>query len=301
MRVWKYRIRIAGTAPICRCLDLPQSIAEIKRSPALIPKPKDWGKNITIAGYYFLPLASSYTPPPELKSFLQAGPPPIYIGFGSIVVENPDALTQKIFEAIQLANVRAIVSQGWGELGGSATTIPPNVFMLGNCPHDWLFERVSCVVHHGGAGTTAAGIAAGKPTVIVPFFGDQPFWGSMMARSGAGPPPIPAKSLTASNLAAAIAFALKPEVLANASLLGHRIGEERGSDNGVRCFHDRLPLGIMGCSMSPHRTAVWKISKTDIKLSALAATVLKEAKLLDLRRIKLCVQSVRFPSLDPQV
>lgn len=236
-------------------------------------------------------------PPPELESFLQAGPPPIYIGFGSIVVDDPDALTQNIFEAIRIANVRAIVSQGWGDLGGSMRIIPPNVFMIGNCPHDWLFERVSCVVHHGGAGTTAAGIAAGKPTVVVPFFGDQHFWGSMMARSGAGPPPIPAEMLTASKLAAAIVFALKPAVLENASLLGQRIGEERGSDNGVQSFHDRLPLGIMGCSMSPHRAAVWKVPRTDIKLSVLAATVLRKEKLLDLRRVKLCVESAQSPLL----
>ncbi|KAJ9639324.1 hypothetical protein H2199_006357 [Coniosporium tulheliwenetii] len=84
--------------------------------------------------------------------------------------------------------------------------------MLGDCPHDWLFERVSCVIHHGGAGTTAAGIAAGKPTIVVPFFGDQPFWGEMIAQAGAGPHPIPFRHLGAYNLAAAIKSALAPEV-----------------------------------------------------------------------------------------
>lgn len=153
----------------------------------MIPKPTDWGQNITIAGFFFLPLASTYSPPPELLSFLEAGPPPIYIGFGSIVVADSDALTATVFEAIKIANVRALVSKEWGTIGGSSAATSPNVFMLGNCPHDWLFKHVSCVIHHGGAGTTSAGIAAGKPTVILPFFGDQPFWGDMVATAGAGP------------------------------------------------------------------------------------------------------------------
>ena len=258
------------------------------RSPTLIPKPLDWGNNITIAGFYFLPLASSYLPPPDLKAFLEAGPPPIYIGFGSIV-DDPDALSENFFEAIRLAGVRALVSKGWSDLGGSSAAIPPNIFILGNRPHDWLFERVSCVVHHGGAGTTAAGIAAGKPTVVVPFFGDQPFWGYMVARSRVGPRPIPAKLLTAENLAAAIKDALQPAAQENAKMLGQRIGEERGSDNGAKSFHDRLPLGIMGCSMTPHRAAAWKVRKTDIKLSAMAVTVLSKEGLLDSHKLKLCV------------
>ena len=96
----------------------------------------------------------------------------MYIGFGSIVVDDPTGMTKLIFEAVKLAGVRALVSKGWGGLGADEIGIPEDVFMLGNVPHDWLFKHVSAVVHHGGAGTTAAGIAAGKPTVVVPFFGD---------------------------------------------------------------------------------------------------------------------------------
>lgn len=257
------------------------------RSPSLIPKPRDWGHNISIAGFFFLALASSYTPSPDLVSFLEAGPAPVYIGFGSIVADNPHALTETIFEAVRMTGVRALVSKGWGGLGESVTAIPPNIFMLGNCPHDWLFERVSCVIHHGGAGTTAAGIAAGKPTIVIPFFGDQPFWGSMVARAGAGPQPIPIKKLTASNLAAAITNALEPPMLENARILGLKISEERGSDVGVKSFHDRLPLRIMSCSMAPHRVAAWKVRKSNIQLSAMAATVLRKEGLLDFHRLKL--------------
>lgn len=204
------------------------------------------------------------------------------------MVDDPDALTRKVFEAVRLAGVRALVATGWGGIGGS-TQVPSNVFLLGNCPHDWLFERVSCVVHHGGAGTTAAGIAAGKPTVIVPFFGDQPFWGSMIARAGAGPQPIPSSALTASNLAAAITAALRPEIIEQAKALGRKIGAERGSENGAKSFHDRLPLKIMCCSMAPHRVTVWKVRKGDIKLSALAATVLRKEGLVNFEKLQLWV------------
>lgn len=125
-----------------------------------------------MAGFYFLPLANSYKPDPALQRFLEAGPPPVYIGFGSIVVADPNGMTNMIFEAAARAGVRALVSKGWGGLGSNDLQVPDNVFLLGNVPHDWLFQHVSAVCHHGGAGTTAAGIAAGKPTIVVPFFGD---------------------------------------------------------------------------------------------------------------------------------
>jgi UDP:flavonoid glycosyltransferase YjiC (YdhE family) len=144
-------------------------------SPSLIPKPSDWSTQISVSGFYFLKLASNYTPASDLQAFLDAGPPPVYIGFGSIVVDDPNAMTKIIFEAIKITGQRALVSKGWGGLGADEMGVPEGVFMLGNVPHDWLFQRVSCVVHHGGAGTTAAGITCGKPTVVVPFFGDQPF------------------------------------------------------------------------------------------------------------------------------
>ncbi|KAJ4342529.1 hypothetical protein N0V95_006930 [Ascochyta clinopodiicola] len=131
-------------------------------SPALIPKPKDWGAHISISGFYFLNLASGYSPPPDLQAFLDAGEPPVYIGFGSIVLDNPSAMTELIFEAVKKTGQRVLLSKGWGGMGAEELQVPESVFMLGNVPHDWLFKHVSCVVHHGGAGTTAAGITAGK-------------------------------------------------------------------------------------------------------------------------------------------
>ncbi|KAI9744456.1 MAG: hypothetical protein M1818_001985 [Claussenomyces sp. TS43310] len=256
-------------------------------SPALIPKPKDWGQHISISGFYFLSLASSFTPDTTLSSFLANGPPPIYIGFGSIVVDDPRAMTNLIFEAVKRAGVRALVSKGWGGLGSDELAAPEGIFMLGNVPHDWLFKHVSCVVHHGGAGTTAAGIALGKPTVIVPFFGDQPFWGNMISRAGAGPPPIPFKQLTAEKLADAITSALEPLTLEKAQGLGEQIREEKGTEVGGKSFHDHLDVDNLRCSLAPSRVAVWRVKRTKIRLSALAATVLANASLMDFADLKL--------------
>ncbi|KAH8657897.1 putative glucosyl/glucuronosyl transferase [Xylariales sp. PMI_506] len=256
-------------------------------SPALIPKPKDWGPPISVAGFYFLDLASNYTPPPDLQSFLDAGPPPVYIGFGSIVLDDPNAMTELIFEAVRKTGQRVLLSKGWGGMGANELRIPDGVFMLGNVPHDWLFKQVSCIVHHGGAGTTAAGIAAGRPTLIVPFFGDQPFWGAMVARAGAGPPPIPHKKLTADNLADAIRFCLKPESLERARELANKIVAERGSDMGALSFHQYLEVDRLRCILAPSRPAVWRIKRTQVRLSAFAACTLANANLLDFHDLKL--------------
>lgn len=258
-------------------------------SPALIPKPRDWGSHISISGFYFLDLASEYTPDPDLKAFLDAGPTPVYIGFGSIVLEDPNKMTELIFETVRKTGQRVLLSKGWGGMGADElrSRTPEGVFMLGNVPHDWLFKQVSCVVHHGGAGTTAAGITAGRPTIIVPFFGDQPFWGAMVARAGAGPDPIPHKQLTAERLADAINFCLRPESLERARDLASRISSERGSDTGALSFHQYLEPDRLRCLLAPSRCAVWRIKRTKIRLSAFAACTLANANLLDFHDLKL--------------
>jgi UDP:flavonoid glycosyltransferase YjiC (YdhE family) len=256
-------------------------------SPALIPKPKDWGPHINVSGFYFLSLASNYQPSPELQRFLDAGPPPVYIGFGSIVVDDPNEMTRLIFEAVRQSGQRALVSKGWGGFGSDDLEVPENVFMLGNVPHDWLFQRVSCVVHHGGAGTTAAGIAQGCPTVIVPFFGDQPFWGAMISRAGAGPDPIPSKELTADKLAEGIKTALTDSSVQKAKELASRIAHEKGSDLGAKYFHDAMDVDSMRCSLAPSRVAVWQIKRTNVRLSALATAVIGQERHLDFSELHL--------------
>jgi UDP:flavonoid glycosyltransferase YjiC (YdhE family) len=246
------------------------------RSPAVLPKPRDWPEHIDICGFSVLPAKSDYKPPNEIKNFLNSGPTPLYVGFGSIVVDDQIKLTRIVFEAIKNAGQRAIVSKGWGNLGVDEVDVPENILIVGSVPHDWLFERVSCVIHHGGAGTTAAGLALGRPTIIVPFFGDQQFWGGIVAAAGAGPTPIHHKQLTVEKLTGAIEMALKPSTQKKAQEIATKMQEESGVRDGVRSFHRHLNLNPLRCSICPDRPAVWRVKRTQIRLSAFAAAVLVE-------------------------
>eukprot|EP00743_Colponemidia_sp_Colp-15_P006113 GILK01006571.1.p1 GENE.GILK01006571.1~~GILK01006571.1.p1 ORF type:complete len:965 (-),score=132.21 GILK01006571.1:54-2915(-) len=236
----------SGGASLLHDLKVPHAYAY---SADFLPKPLDWGRHIDVTGYYFLDeLAMDYEPPADLKAFLDAGEPPIYIGFGSIVVDNFVTFVKIIIAAVQELNLRAIFSIGWSDLG-SDYKLPESIFNLESCPHDWLFPRCSVVIHHGGAGTVAAGLRAGKPTIVVPFFGDQKFWGKMIASNGAGPEPIPLSILTQDTFKQALQFCLNPEVKQKAELLGSRIRHEDGIAEGVRVFHKQLPLDIMTCEV----------------------------------------------------
>lgn len=192
-----------------------------------------------------------------------------------------------IFDAIHLAGIRALVSKGWGGLGADDVGLPEGVFMLGNVPHDWLFQHVSAVVHHGGAGTTAAGIKAGKPTLVVPFFGDQPFWGAMIARAKAGPDPVRYKDLTAEKLAEAIKFCLEPDTQERAKEMGQQIREEDGTGVGASSFHRHLNFDSLRCSLAPSRTATWRVRRTKVRLCPLAMEVLVAEGLLEYKDVKL--------------
>jgi hypothetical protein len=257
-----------------------------------VPKPPDWGPEIDIAGFVFLDLASSFKPPEELAKFLKAGQPPVYIGFGSIVVDDPNRFTQLIFEAIRLAGVRALVSKGWGGFGGGEIEIPETVFMLENTPHDWLFPQVAAAVHHGGAGTTAIGLKCAVPTMIVPFFGDQPFWGEMVSKARAGAfECIPYKKLTAEKLAEGIKQCLTDEAKVNVTKIAESIAKEGdGAANAVRSFHRHLPLigeRTMRCSILANRVSVWQLKGTNLRLSTLAADILVEQKKLRWKDLRL--------------
>jgi UDP:flavonoid glycosyltransferase YjiC (YdhE family) len=247
-----------------------------RRSPAVLPKPKDWGDNIDICGFSFLPTKSDYAPPDDLKAFLEAGPTPIYVGFGSIVVDNQIKLTKTVFEAIQKSGQRAIISRGWGNLGVEGVDVPDGILVIGSCPHDWLFRQVSCVIHHGGAGTTAAGLALGRPTIIIPFFGDQEFWGRIVAKAGAGSFPIPHKQLTADKLSTAIEMALRDSTKERAQEIAKKMANESGVQEGVCSFHRHLNMKRLQCAICPSRPAVWHLKHTEIGLSAFAASTLVE-------------------------
>ncbi|KAL2167509.1 hypothetical protein VTG60DRAFT_1161 [Thermothelomyces hinnuleus] len=261
-------------------------------SPGLVPKPADWGDEVDVAGFVFLDLASPFDPPDELVRFLEADEElPIYIGFGSIVVDDADRFTQMIFEAVKMAGVRALVSKGWGGLGGDSLDVQPQVHLLDNTPHDWLFPRVRACVIHGGAGTTAIALKCGKPTMIVPFFGDQPFWGSMVTNAGAGPEPLPYRHLTAEGLAEGIRYCITGEARSGPERIARQIEQEGdGAENACHAFHRGLAVQgrrSMRCGLLPDRVAVWQAKKTGLRLSAVAAEMLVQRRLLSWKQLHL--------------
>jgi len=220
---------------------------------SLIPKPAEWGPHIDLANFIFLDQAETYTPPPDLTAFLAAGERPICVGFGSAVVQDPVATTRTIYAALAQAGARGIVLRGWGHLGGEGP--PPNVYVIDECPHDWLFPRCRAVCHHGGAGTTSAGLRAGLPTVVVPFFGDQFFWGQIVCAAGAGPTPIPIETLDAVSLADAFAACGRPQMRARAEELGAKIRMTDGVELVVDSLRRHLPIGAMQCARNPEHLA----------------------------------------------
>ncbi|RSM17141.1 hypothetical protein CDV31_004034 [Fusarium ambrosium] len=248
-------------------------------SPALVPKPADWGSNIDVCGFFFRE-PPDYTPNPELDEFLQPGPPPVYIGFGSIVIDDPGRMSQMILEAVRISGTRALISRGWSKLDGPESS---NVMFLGDCPHEWLFQHVAAVIHHGGAGTTACGLLNGRPTTIVPFFGDQPFWGNMVAAAGAGPEPIPQKSLTVDNLVEAIRFCLTKEAAEAADKIAAKMRSEEGVKAAVASFHNHLPRDELECDIIKGQPAVWTCSKKNrrLKLSKPAGEILSSHLKID--------------------
>nr|XP_023922988.1 sterol 3-beta-glucosyltransferase UGT80A2 isoform X1 [Quercus suber]XP_023922989.1 sterol 3-beta-glucosyltransferase UGT80A2 isoform X2 [Quercus suber] len=229
-------------------------------SPHLVPKPKDWGPKVDVVGFCFLDLASNYEPPESLVKWLEAGDKPIYIGFGSLPVEEPEKMTQIIVEALEITKQRGIINKGWGGLGNLAEP-KDSIYLLDNCPHDWLFLQCKAVVHHGGAGTTAAGLRAACPTTIVPFFGDQPFWGDRVNARGVGPPPIPIDEFTLPKLVEAINFMLDPKVKERAVELAKAMENEDGVTGAVKAFFKHLPFKKPEPEPEPVTSSFFSLSK----------------------------------------
>lgn len=197
-------------------------------SPHLLPRPSDWPDNYYVTGRWTLE-EENWQPPKPLQDFLAAGEPPIYVGFGSMVGFDRSFVMREVLTALD--GRRALLSSGWNELGSSS--LPSNVFRIGPIPHDQLFPHVSMVIHHGGAGTSHSAAAAGAPSVVVPFTGDQPFWASRLKWAGVAPESVPYKHLTSSLLRRRIMDASSPGVRQRAEVLGRLMREEKGVQNAV--------------------------------------------------------------------
>jgi len=204
-------------------------------SPSVLPQPPDWGQWLHTTGYWFLGRPDGWQAPRELTDFLASGPPPVFIGFGSMNNIAAERLTGTVLQALELTDQRGILATGWGGMGHA--DLPDTVFRVEDVPHDWLFERVKAAIHHGGAGTTSASLRAGVPTLVVPFFADQPFWGWRVAELGVGPEPISHRSLGVEQLAGAIRRLISDrEMQARAAAMGRRIRSENGIERAVEAF-----------------------------------------------------------------
>lgn len=206
-------------------------------SEHVLSRPADWPAHISVTGYWFLDPEADWQPPADLLDFIHSGPPPVYIGFGSMGnIRRAQETTAIVLRALALAGQRAVLASGWGGLSRD-TPLPDRVFMVSDVPHGWLFPQMAAVVHHGGAGTTAAGLRAGVPSVVVPHGADQPMWGRRIWELGVGPQPVARKRLTAENLAAAIVAALQDDVRERAGTIGRRIRAEDGVARAVELVH----------------------------------------------------------------
>ena len=200
-------------------------------SPNVLPVSSDWPPYTRVTGYYFSPVNNSYQPPMELQLFLQSGKPPVCITFGSMVNRDSERIDHIIRESLKQTGNRGIILSGWSGIGNRSSK---DILYLEMAPHDWLLPRCKMVVHHGGAGTTSAGLRAGIPNIVVPFTADQPFWGRRVHAIGAGPKPILVKRLSMEKLARAIAETESDALRERAQLIGQKIRTEDGVDEAVK-------------------------------------------------------------------
>lgn len=201
-------------------------------SPLVSPRPRDWPKSAIVTGYWQLRDNSGWEPSDRFKAFLAEGSKPVYIGFGSMPF-GAKRNTQILKQAVAAWGGRAVVARGWG--GIDPDDLPDSIYAIARAPHDKLFEHVAAVVHHGGAGTTAAGLHAGRPTFIVPQTLDQPYWGRRVRELGIGPTPVPLRKLTADKLARALdELVTRPDYAANAHAVSVLLNGEDGPGRAIR-------------------------------------------------------------------
>jgi sterol 3beta-glucosyltransferase len=207
-------------------------------SETVLPRPSDWGPETVATGYWDLGPEPGWRPGSDLERFLAAGPPPVYAGFGSMPLDDPAHTAREVVAGLRAIGARGLLD---GPLG-AALEPAGDMLAIEGVPHHWVFERVAAVVHHGGAGTTGAGLRAGRPTLIVPYGVDQPFWARTVYARGASPRPLEPKKLDAKRLAAALEQALGDPIAARAAELGRLLRREDGVANAV----ERINHAIAG-------------------------------------------------------
>jgi len=273
-------------------------------SPSLIPKPLDWGQHIDVVGFSELPGSGFTKPPPkDIDDWIKKDElrPPIFIGFGSCVLPDSKLVAETIYKAAKEAKIRVIIQQGWAGLGKSLKGLDGVSFVkgakyedgteapeldltredfclvIGRVAHSWLFDMVAGVVHHGGAGTTYAGLKAAKPTLIAPFFGDQPFWGQMVTNAGAGPKPTSVEDWKPESLAEKFKSMFTQKQKRAALKMSKAFKRECGAREAVRVFHEKLNLGQLSCDLFQSDVARFWVPNWKLKLGEKSLKALVES------------------------
>lgn len=204
-------------------------------SPSVLPSSRDWLPNVHVTGYFFFADHDSYQPHKELESFLRSGKTPVCVSFGSMVNRDAEKIDDIVRTALAQTSNRGIILSGWS---GVRSSFSNDLLYLDAAPHDWLLPRCKLVIHHGGAGTTAAGLRAGIPNIVVPFMADQPFWGWRVHNIGAGPKPLSVKSLSVKKLVRAIAGAESESLRTRAQAISQQIQNEDGIGVAVKLIEE---------------------------------------------------------------
>lgn len=236
-----FRRQVLGLAP----LKFPETLFTVLRrqrcpllcslSPIVIGRPPDWPDWVQMKGYWFLPAPPGWQPPADLVNFIQNGSAPVYVGFGSMTNPAAAVMGRLVVKALKLSGQRGVLVRGWGSLDMEDAS--DDIFFLNEVPHDWLFPQMVAIVHHGGAGTTAAALRAGVPGVIVPHMQDQPYWGQRVYDMGVGPRPIPYGKLTVENLAQSITTAVHSQAIRErAKQVGQKIRGEDGVGQAIEAI-----------------------------------------------------------------
>lgn len=216
-------------------------------SPTVLPKPADWRPDAHVVGYLFADPPAGWRPPAELCRFVEEGPKPVYVGFGSMPSSKAEKMAAVVLQGLRESGQRAVLQGGWGELG-AGEALPEEVFRIDDMPFEWLFSRMAAIVHHGGAGTTSYALRSGVPSVIVPHNFDQPYWAQRLCELGVSPAPIPLKRLSAEALAAAIQEAVGNAAMGERAVaIGAKIRAEDGVGRAVELFHEYMGRMLPSC------------------------------------------------------
>ena len=222
-------------------------------SPSFVPKPNDWPPQCSVVGTFVQKVGAvtfNAEPFADLQKWIDAGPPPIFLGFGSMVIRDTAKLVKMIREAVEATGLRMVVQSSWSKLDVEQDGASDLLRNVGPCPHDWLLPQCAAVIHHGGAGTTAAGLRFGKPTLVCPFFADQFMWGFFVERAGVGPKAVPITKLTAESLADKLRALASKDLQEAAVKLSKAMAMEDGIQGGMEHWEDHLPRENMLCDVS---------------------------------------------------